>query len=389
MSASNLKARALAVAGLILVLSPLASAQAAVLTAHDRSMMSEVDMAMRAEGPEDKKFEILEHAALEFRTGRVTYENGGWKLTNFYNALGTLMGMGRQSFQVHWQQKYPDSPVPKLLTAQAQVYGAMGPLNQALIMGGSAQNWSVRPEDVKAAHDTLQALRPLADADPYWYVLMARLALISERNDSAFTTMMLEAVRKFPSYDDLYAASADYFLPKWGGSAKQLETWARTVAAETGALPQSHAYARTYLHAMQVQYGSALFRESRVDWTELKRDASGLLLSFPAAKNVARLTMAACVAGDHQEAARLVALNPTSSYLGEYLNGDDRKSCEQWAKTPWWVLKFNKFMAQAGSIVDRIAGVIDGVLATAERIWLATLDRLTRPTSQTTVQPAP
>lgn len=356
-----------------------ANAQKGVIDAIDGAMLSEVERLVTSGIREQQIFEKLDAAAEEIRSGRARFETGEWKQTSFYAAIGVSLDIRlKPGFVSRWTELYPQSPTPKILLAQSKVYSTMGAAKEALLMGGSSQEWQPDPQDVENARQYLLSIRELSGRDPYWYVLMARVALMRERSDAEFTELMLGGIRAFAECDELYAAASDYFLPKWGGSAAALETWARRVSEETKGNAGAFAYAYTHLHAMKVHYGSMIFRNSRASWADIKKDSERLLKAYPSDKNAALFTMVACLAGDHSETSRLLRSNPSGRFLRYWMSGEDQAACQSWAETPAWKIWLEKHAGKLSQFFERVSDFIDFIEAAMQRLFIAMMERITR-----------
>lgn len=351
-------------------------AKSCVIDGDARGMMVRAGQHLRS----DKSLDDLEACSQFYRNGQSTFETGEQKLTTFYNGLASIARlMEIKGLYQSWQQRYPQSPAPKLLAARDKVFDAMGSLDAALVQPGHTQDFMVDASAVKEADQALEAIRDVSLVDPYWFVLKFQLLLISERNDAQAREIMLKGIRRFPEFADLYTTSANYFLPKWGGTSEALEAWARDAARESSNSPRAYAYARIYTQAIRAQYSMDIFKHSRADWPAIKADAHDMLEHYPASANIAPFTMAACVAGDHEETARLVALKPNSSDLGDWLTHRGKEACVEWAKKTPLAIKLERFSDWITGIYWRIAALADLAYGFVFGIILVALERLYSP----------
>lgn len=307
-----------------------------IVTGDETALANAVDSLMSRHMDPLARIANLERASKRLREGRLKFNDGAWKLTAFYNdVLHEMPNVEADPFIAVWEDSYPDSPTPYIIEYELELQRLLGDRVWASVsLKQFSQSSSADPESITALRRKLMDNKAKVSVDPEWYTIWSRLALLSERDDSKFIAASLEGIKRDPTYGPHYDAAADYFLPKWGGSSIALDQWARTASKETSSIPGSYAYVRTYLRALSTQYGTSIFQHSRIDWVNFKTGASNYLGRYPSLRNVAQFTRMACLAGDREETRRLIKRNPKNSYLGDFLSGEDRKACIEWATKP-------------------------------------------------------
>jgi hypothetical protein len=117
----------------------------------------------------------------------------------------------------------------------------------------------------------LEAHKPSAAMDPQWYRVMNWVAKSQGWDFIEFADLLDEALAREPLYYDTYFSALEYLLPKWHGSAFEIEAFARDATDRTSAQEGHGMYARIYWYASQFQYGSDLFSDTLVEWPHMRK----------------------------------------------------------------------------------------------------------------------
>ena len=141
----------------------------------------------------------------------------------------------------------------------------------------------------------------------------------------------------------LVEAASDYYLPKWHGSDRALEDWAKTLSALPGVTNGNELYLAVYRHAHFVEYGQDLFQRSAIDWTHFKRGILELLSRAPVPENVALMAMLSCLAGDKTETRRLFETQAEGTFRYPLWTLAQHEVCRSWSARSWLIrLLFGK-----------------------------------------------
>jgi hypothetical protein len=232
----------------------------------------------------EKDFAALETMAEDYRTNKARTSSGLWKLTLFYVGIQRAFYRQGSDWAVQtaqaWVGQYPQSP-----TAQV-VYAAVIP----------------SAEEIRVY---LEAHKAVAAQDPRWYEMMAEVAYTQSWPRARFTKMIEEGLDRMPSYYPIYFAAVDYFSPKWGGSAADIESFARKAVERTRQTDGWGIYARIYWYASQTEFGDRLFTGSLVNWSDMKKGMDDVLRHYADGWNLANFVMFACLKGDGQKMKEL------------------------------------------------------------------------------------
>jgi hypothetical protein len=306
-----------------------------------------------------EQIDELEKVATEFRLKKTKLSTGNWKLSTFYNSIMPQSNDPRLKPLVDtWIKRWPGSPTPYIVNAHSMLLSILGTNQIETFSPANPQSLPIQTEKVKELQDYLDQHRDVAAADPHWFVLRARAALLTGITEADFNALLLEGMAREPSYDDLYQAGTDYYLPKWKGSSAALERWARLASSHVATKGVNSAYARIYWHAFQAQYGRDVFVQTSIDWSQFKRSASALLDETNAPENIGRIALLTCVAGDRTETKRLFGLTAEPVAFYPWSSETERDACLAWARTPAWKAKLNSFIEWVAPYVFELLKVV-------------------------------
>ena len=258
----------------------------------------------------NRRFDELEAMAAAFHARDARTPSGLWKLNYFYEGL--------RRFQ-KYMPRDPDRQIDGWLAAKpesaaAHIGYAVMTLEQAWEIRGTGYASTVEPENWKPFHDAveragqhLMEYKAIADGDPHWYDAMLEVATLQSWDDAAFDALLHEGLDKEPLYYDLYFHATNRNLPKWGGSAEKVEVLARDALTRTRATEGSALYARIYWSADGGHYRGRLFKDSAVDWEEMRAGVDDVLARYPDQWNINNFARFACLAQDADKTYELIA----------------------------------------------------------------------------------
>lgn len=267
-----------------------------------------------------KAFGLGRHAELErmfeqARTRQTRTSSGVWALTILDDGLANAFKAdprndemwAQQEARVQaWQEAYPKSAAARL--AQAKLL-----LSRAWRYRGDGYAGTVKEADWAPFHDYvgrarayLEHNKAIASVDPRWYDYMEDIAMYQQWPKDEFAALVDEGLSRHPTYYPLYFTGVGYHLPKWGGSAEEVEAFARAAVARSRKTDGEGMYARIYWVVAGSQYGDDLVLDSRVDWAMMKRGMHDVLARYPDAWNLNNFAQFACAAGDREETAKLI-----------------------------------------------------------------------------------
>jgi hypothetical protein len=240
-----------------------------------------------------------------------------------------------EALTLQWASEYPKSALAHIMHARVLTVHAWSHRG-----GGYAD--SVTPERMEQFHAYLRrAATYLKDhADVALTDSSAHAELLEIGRGLGWNKAEIEAISEAGLklaphdvelvFDTLYA-----YLPKWGGSARQLDGYIRRATERTKADYGTGMYARLYSIAADSQYGQALFENSHADWPKMKRAYEDMHARFPNSPTRRnRFAYMACVARDRSTLLALLAELGTK-VDAKHWGADGARTlegCQRWAK---------------------------------------------------------
>lgn len=287
-------------------------------------------------------YQAIETMAQKLRETKSRTSSGLWQLSAFYHGLNFVL-TGQPNDRAFWWEAnkalknwiaaFPESPTPHL------AYAGML-LNHALSYRGGGLASTVKRENVKPfrqlteqARDYLEKSKYIANKDPQWYVLMAKVAVFQGWPEKPFSLLLAEAFEKEPLYHPTYFWAVRYYSPRWHGSVAAIETFARKALKQTRSREGHAMYARVYWFASQTEFNETLFRESQVNWEKMKKGIDDILKKYPDNWNMNYLAKFACLARDKAKAAELIDRIEHPLHRRVWDSSSHLNRCRKWAKT--------------------------------------------------------
>jgi hypothetical protein len=257
------------------------------------------------------RYPQLEALAEEYRTNQSRTPSGKWKLDLFYHSLDrsyTSCAIQCERMVTHWVNLHPDSPTSHLAYAELILHRAWDYRGHGFASEVPEKNWQPFYDNLKQAREYLEANKAVASQDPQWYADMIQVALGESWTKDRIAPLLEEGMARYPKYDPIYIGAAIYYLPKWHGSAADIEALARKAVEHTQAIEGKSLYARIYWNAFLYQYydGDELFSQSDIVWDDMKAGIDDVLNDFPDQWNVNNFAYFACMAGDNDKALELI-----------------------------------------------------------------------------------
>lgn len=311
----------------------------------------------------DSQIQAIETAVETFRSKRTRTRDGLSKLAIFYDGITADPNDPRlPAHLARWKELFPKSPTPYVIDAHIKLAAVIKVFS---LEGMSQQDLQALRRDksrIEALDQFFANARPKAAADPHWHILRLRLALIDGRRGGDVSLMISDALRRFPEYIPLYSAAADLHLPRWGGTGIALEFWARELEQKQNMAGSPGAYALTYIHAFEYEYGNDLFSRSNIDWSRFTKSWRDLEMNGVGKHFQAIAAMVACVAGDHTLAKRL--FQQAGPALNETLSGSrpGRRVCVEWAQKSEWQLFYEEIICDLFPYLNYLIAIIGLIL---------------------------
>ena len=286
------------------------------------------------------EFSRLENLATTYRDSQARTSSGLWKLTLFYSGIKSYLDMRRQDEWLwnakeknirKWVSTYPSSATAHVAMAKYFIARGWGYRGGGFAHTVEEPNWKPFHDNVQKARDYLEKNKAVASSDPHWYELMGIIAYAQSWPETDFTNLMDEGLARHPRFYQLYFTAIDYYAPKWGGSAKSIELFARQAISRTQPVEGFGMYARVYWYASQSQYDERLFTDSLVNWDDMKIGIDNVVKSYPDAWNINNFAKFACLSKDKVKAAELIRRIDGPLMQDVWGAQDKFQRCKEWS----------------------------------------------------------
>lgn len=285
----------------------------------------------------DKSHEELEALAEGFRKSQARTPSGVWKLRLFYDdAKYWDNSVYVDKWDLHykglkrWVTKYPDSPTPHLILANAFLKRAWAYRGGGYAKDVSPEDWQPFRENISQARKYLEDTKSIASKDPNWYVLMLDVATYQGWPFADFLNLMEEATSAYPYYYTIYFTGLNYLSPRWYGNKDKIEAFINYAVEKTRAKEKTTMYARLYWAASQSYYRHRLFIDSAADWGKMRQGIFDLIENYPDQWNLNHLAYFACLAKDKSTAKTLIE-KITKPIERAWEAVEVYESCRSWA----------------------------------------------------------
>jgi hypothetical protein len=244
--------------------------------------------------------------ATELRRSGERTPAGIWKLSLFYKGPD------------NWPAPQPDAPIWTRIEAATEAYLREHPDSPSAIVAHArilvSHAWMYRGSGwgrdlsdsqrngfdtlLERAREVLDQHREVGSGDPEWYSL--RLQVMTGQNIDKATIWSLarEALDHEPTYQPIDYVAANAFLPKWGGSAAQLQQFVALAVAKSSAAQGSQAYARIMFNIARADPEPvAALAQAGVQWPVLRASLREIAAEYPDLWNLNAERAMACLIG--------------------------------------------------------------------------------------------
>ena len=182
----------------------------------------------------EEEFDELEEIAARLRAEKSRSYTGGWQLSHFYQYLGErwaghspskeewLLGvLGR------WRKEKPESVTPRIVMAKAYIKFGWFARGGGFAKTVTKEGWEVFHAKLRKAREVLKEAEKLSTKDPEVYCLLLRVEQNEGNSGVKMNRLFEKGIAIERGYTPLYHVRAHSLLPRWGGSKKELEAFAR------------------------------------------------------------------------------------------------------------------------------------------------------------------
>lgn len=286
----------------------------------------------------NRKFAELEKLANELRATKAQFDNGSWKIMQFYASLECRdeepETMWQSHDQIHreWIAAYPGSITARVAYADFLTDYAWHARGSGYASTVTPQGWARFRERLDKALRVLNESANFRPQCPMWWRLNMTIAMGQGWSQEAFHQLFEKAKAAEPGFWGFDTARAQYLLPRWHGNEGEWEYAAETEAKRPGSLG-AEGYARTII--FQSGYYHHIFEESNASWPLVREGCETLCRKYPRSREILGLYChMACEAKDRKLARHLFTLLNGRMDPCIWRSRDYFVRMQNWAYTP-------------------------------------------------------
>jgi hypothetical protein len=316
------------IASLVLCLTPTGATATETLQAV-KNIQSEVFQALANE-----QFAKINAMADNLSESRERLPDGRWKLSFVTHGLtgdipkrdASAWG-ARLQLMDRWIAATPGNPTPYIAKAQVLLAYAWDARGNGYANTVKEEDWPIFRQRIAQARDTLEKSEKISKRSPLWYEKMQDIAKAQSWPEEDFVRLFREGAAKEPANYILYFKAADYLLPRWHGSARQLADFVNSAVAATEKKEGQTLYTRIYwslLWALE----DRTFSPGYADWPRMRQGFEDIVRVYPDNWNLNAYTYYACMAQDWQT-ARIIGAKLTTVAMELWKDPQIYKRCMQ------------------------------------------------------------
>lgn len=235
-----------------------------------------------------------------------------------------------------WAKKNPTTPLAHILHARALLGYATFFRGTGYANTVSPSGWVGFEKYSRLAAKYLEDHKDVASKDTGWHVTMINVSRGLSYSREQVNLIASDGLAKNPDDFRLYRLQLESLLPKWGGSAEQVDQFINNVAKNSAKSNGMELYARLYSAAEQNQFQGRLFEDSMIEWKKMKQGLEDWGRKYPTTWNKNIFGYLACLAGDKDMTRKNIdgiSKNPILLIWGT--NGAETyNQCKNWALQP-------------------------------------------------------
>ncbi|MRH00627.1 cytoplasmic protein [Xanthomonas sontii] len=281
----------------------------------------------------------LEQLATLYRTKQARTSSGVWKLSVLHGGINRFYLLAsydkatlaeKERIAEQWVKTYPKSPTARLAYAEVLARRAWHRRGGGYANTVRAEDWAPFREGIEATRRYLEDNKQIASLDPEWYIKMEAIAKAQQWDDARFQALIDEGMTRYPEYYEIYFQAIEFYSPKWGGSAVDIERFARMAMERTRAREGQGLYARIYWYASQSIYDERLFTESLARWSTMRAGIDDVLKVYADEWNLQNFARFACLARDREKALELIERVRGPTYTEVWKGEENFQRCKAW-----------------------------------------------------------
>jgi len=295
---------------------------------------------------ERRDFAELERQAALFILPHQRTPSGAFKIQQFDDGISAALRgpanaeeeffLGNIALTKRWLVDHPNSPQAPVLHARALMALAQYYRGTGFASAVPPLAWANFEEFNKQAAKVLTDAEAVASVDTSWHATLLNVARNLGWPREVALRIAAEGIKRNSDDYRVYRNTVEFLLPRWHGDAYQLDSFIRVAERSTSDRHGSEIYARLYSAVAEAEYQHRLYKDSRVDWTRMKKGLEDWTAHFPTLWNYNIYAYHACIAED-KETTRILLGKIATSPMARIWNPNGQvtySTCKRWADEP-------------------------------------------------------
>lgn len=265
----------------------------------------------------EQKYDELDRLAAEYRDSKGRTAAGRWKLSHFYSGLSDAartVSVDREG-HARFEERFLAWIAHNPKSAAAHIGYAIALIDHGGLYIRSRQpdqidddEWAAYYTYLGMAREHLVESAQGAGVDPHWYKVMLMIARGEGWSRERFRELLDEAVARYPYYHEIWYAAANFLMPRWYGSFREIEGLAQDAVNRTYSQDGGSLYALIYWHVSTADDGRALIAQPNPVWHGMSRGFEDMIERWPDQWLINSYARLACLARDREKAREAFAL---------------------------------------------------------------------------------
>lgn len=228
------------------------------------------------------RFAALDETAEELRRTKARFPGGDWKLFHFYAALGRPgvkedETYSDEAWEKHiaalrlWRVQRENSESAAIALGEAWTYYAWKARGAGRSNTVTEEMQRTFQQRLIIAEKALAAAWKISTTNPHWYRASMVLARGQGWERSDADALFADAIKIEPLYLQVYAAYANYLLPRWYGDKGDWLLFADLATRNVGGREGAVIYSQIAWRVSAVYGANQFFRETEVSWPRVRQ----------------------------------------------------------------------------------------------------------------------
>lgn len=283
-----------------LLATPMLASANSITESQERMVIEQQAIAYTVSGDWAK----LDAMIQEYNTGFPTTSGGTHKLVLAWGGIyglyaGDVSGKSIDDVATQWLKARPNSTGARMLQAMVFDVKAVGLRGEGAASSVDPDVWPKYKKLMVEEKEFLLKNKDIADKDATWYQEMEMVARNLDDKELLYSTLQ-EGSKKFPTYQNIYLQAMEGRLPKWGGSAEEVEKIARMAAENNKNQSGLSYYSYIWFNAIsfQPEFITLLNKHEVISWDNMRQGWEDRYQQYPSTRTLNNILATACIARD-------------------------------------------------------------------------------------------